>query len=782
MKYSIILFFLLFLPYAYGSDSIFLSYDNVELITIINDLAAKKQFNIEWQQNESRLAQKITFKKEEKVTLQEAWNLMELILNKLGMSIVEQENSHMIISNKTLHQEPLPFYIVSPSALPATEDKIRYLYYFTNVNIASSPTAQANLTALLKDMLPSDVQNSFILDGTTNSLLITGTANIIKGLMQVVQAIDVTGFNESVAVIPLNKANAPAVAAILNQLVPSDANRFGPAGQQQAKFGYYFSENSKIVPIERLNSLIVLGTNEAITRIRDFIMKYLDKDLETGSSILHVKSLEYLDASKTAAMLTSIVTAQFGKAQSVAQQELRDTLSRTIIVAEKESRTKALNPAQSASGDQDQSQTSTPQGALIGGNNLIIAAQHEDWKILEELIDQLDVPQLQVALEVLIVDVSISDEKLIGAQTRNLTDCTLPNNFNWQALHLAGQTTGQGAWLNTIPSGGTVPLGPSSNINMNRGLAADLLEMLTNSNGLFNIATLASAGTTLISFNDGRGIASILELLDQYQSANILSQPFVIAKNHEQANISIAETRLDNGSVQMQSTGGPVVLPQDTLTASLTVSLRPRISKSNIINLEITVQSDNFEAPATTANPDNTILNRAIITNANVGNKEVLVLGGLTKTVTQENLRQTPLISNIPIIGNFFKRKDRAEQKNTLMVFICPTIIQPRLGGGINKYTEDKMCYIKNQEILGDIAMDGVVFENLRDPITRIFFPSTANATNKDIDAYATEGVFGKPLKEQIDEYLHEPIDEPCPENAQKLKALMQDTCNPFKK
>ncbi len=757
-----------------------LNYVDKDIISIVHELAALKKVNIISPQNEPKLSTKITFKHEGRVTLNEGWNYIEIILNKLGFSFVPQANAYTIVANQRVNQEALPLYVMSLRALPDSEDNIRFLYFFKNISLTSD-TAQSNLRTILGDLLSPDMQNSYILDGATNSLLLSSKASTIKGIMHIINELDETGFRESLAVIELQKSNAAAVATILNQLIPGrdDAGlRFGPVPTQKPKFGYYFSENTKIISIDRLNAVVVLGSTEAIEHVRDFIVKYLDKDLGTGSSTVHVKSLQYLKASDTATMLQNLVKAQLGTAQSAAQQELRDTLSRAIIVAEKEERAQAMTPAQQPTdvGSQDQTQQSglSSQGALIGGNNLIVAAQHEDWIILDELIDQLDIPQLQVALEVLVVDVTITDEQKIGAQTRNFA--IKANEFNWQAANLVFP------WLNTIPPGSAVPgVNSTSVVNMSRGLAADLLEMLKDANGnLFNIATLATAGNTVISFNNGNGIFSVLELLDSYRNATILSQPFVVTKNHQQATISIADTRLVRGSVQQQSTGGPIVLPRDTITADLSVTLKPRISKANTINLEITVQANDFVAPADFAN--NTITNRAIVTNAHIGNGEVLVLGGLTKAKIDNSIFGTPLIESIPLVGYFFKQRKRIEEKNTLMVFIAPTIIQPRLGGGVDKYTHDKLCYIKEQERAAEKAIDGVNFENLKDPITRVYFPSIATAVNREISYYERTGSYGMPLNEIKKEIDAEPINDCCKENAQKLKELVKDTCNPLHK
>ena len=61
--------------------------------------------------------------------------------------------------------------------------------------------------------------------------------------------------------------------------------------------------------------------------------------------------------------------------------------------------------------------TSSTRG---GGNRLIISCNRDDWKRIEKLIAKLDKPQPQVALEVMIINVDIDQDKQLGSQMYQL--------------------------------------------------------------------------------------------------------------------------------------------------------------------------------------------------------------------------------------------------------------------------------------------------------------------------------------------------------------------------
>jgi type IV pilus assembly protein PilQ len=62
-------------------------------------------------------------------------------------------------------------------------------------------------------------------------------------------------------------------------------------------------------------------------------------------------------------------------------------------------------------------------------------------------------------------------------------------------------------------------------------------------------------------------------------------------------------------------------------------------------------------------------------TNVLVNNGETVVIAGLTKNDKQEEESGIPVLKNIPIIGNLFKRSMKTSEKRDLVIFVTPHII-----------------------------------------------------------------------------------------------------------
>ena len=733
---------------------IYLNFENEDLTTIINQLAELKKVNIILPQpNNNPLTQKITFSKEDPVTIDEAFNYLYTILDIAGYSLIPQEfdengnpKVYLITKNNTnTNRETLRIFLyVDPETLPNSDERIRFVYSFTNIKVPQGQSSNNPLDQILKSIL-SDAPTpaTIYYDTKNNSLIITDKSYNIKTAMKILCEFDQTGFREVVEVIPLYYTLAKDVALTLGQLTTKD--------QQQARLtpgvrgleSLYFSPATKIVAEDRTNALILMGRNEVIQRIKNFILTYIDRPTDEGESILHVYHLKYLKAADFGLILSKII-AQGGGDQSSAKTtpSLTRHFQDPIIDWEKPS-----------AGDDK-----TKIGAHHSGNRLIITARKNDWVRIKKLIEELDQPQLQVALEVLIVDLQSTIKKNLGTQSRNKSGIDIPMDVNYQAAN----------FINTIVKGSAAPTAADA-------LKADLLGPTQNTAGPPDIDVISQSaqGSTLLSLKDseGGGMWAILKIMDNYDNINILSHPFLITRNTLKATVSVGESRLSQtGNVTAQA-GGAASIVYDLLDATLDVEITPIISgSSKTINLDIIVTVNNFK---TSSSETRNI--RDVKTNANVRDKEVLVLGGLTKTNNSIATFKTPVLGDIPFLGWLFKYKANIFVKDNLMIFICPTILEPSVGLGKGEpthtvYTKEKLDWAKQNLVEGEILAD------LREPITRWFFKSPVNEA-EEVDTFVNERFAPNP-KNPFHSREKEEVWQNQPEEEQKYTTQKMDLEN----
>jgi Flp pilus assembly secretin CpaC len=112
---------------------------------------------------------------------------------------------------------------------------------------------------------------------------------------------------------------------------------------------------------------------------------------------------------------------------------------------------------------------------------------------------------------------------------------------------------------------------------------------------------------------------------------------------------------------------------------------------------------------------------------------QILVIGGLTRNDQIDAITGTPILSRIPFIGSFFSSKSRQNTINNIAIFICPTIVHPKLRGGLQAYTSDKIRKARRD------TDDLLIFGETRDPITRLFFRNQQRSGDDVLRNYLSE-------------------------------------------
>src|SRR5579863_8907436 len=761
------------------------NYDNEDIINIINQLAARKNLNVIFPPGDI-LNVKVTLHIDKKITVSQAWDTLNTLLDNAGFFIVPQGPMIRIVrSGKEISREPMPTYIgVHPDDLPNSDQPIRYLYYLTNIKVSDQPENELN--GILKDILPDNALYKG--DSSTNGLLIVAKANDIRAVMKIILELDHINSQEKMDIISLRHTSASIVAQLINEqlIKPENANPYR-LDTKKTKEIPYFAGFTKIIAEPRLNKLIILGRPQAVERLKDFIKKHIDVAPDSGKSILHVYHLQYLDAPALAPVLERIVQgggSNGGPNQASAGETKAGGVERffdKVIIS--------TDSPVDKGGDNANSEKQE-RFTYYGGNNLIIAARNDDWKQIKKLIEELDTPQRQVLIEVLVVDLTVDDARTLAAMTRVPDKVPFPDSMEFQSAIL-GQP---------IPS--ELPGTPTTTIDSNllkNAYNPDQTLANPSSGATKNLTDFADAGTTMLSLNDNDGNTwSVWELLQNFTTSKILSHPHVMARNNKEASVSIGQTRWLVDKVKDISSvnyGGATTIQYKPISADLKVKITPRISSASSVNLQVLITINEYVAPATAdVNAGNNTMNiRKLETNAYVKSGGVFALGGLIRTLNATNIREVPLLGKIPILGWFFKGKSNETIKNNLTVFISPTIIEPRLGGGTNEQTQDYVNVAKQES-------HGNLFDSLKDPITRWFFTGEVDA-EQAIDKFVakderlpqntiTQQKSSKKSKKELlnestDILTHTPeglVAENSKNQSSDLKTIIRDDPNPFLK
>ncbi len=276
-------------------------------------------------------------------------------------------------------------------------------------------------------------------------------------------------------------------------------------------------------------------------------------------------------------------------------------------------------------------------------NSLLIRASQQDYDILKQGVEQLDIRPLQVLIEVMIVEARRDRTFSFGA------DFFVPPQ--------------------SIDKGN----GSADAASVGGGLG-DLVIHLMNLGHAQIDATLRAAAT--------KG------------DVQIVSRPVLLASNNTEARLLVGSqvpfVQVSRSLPTETPTRDQVVQYRDVGTK---LTIRPTINQDGYVSLIVQQEVNQattevlFDAPV--------ISTREAATQVLVKDGQTIVLGGLRDRQRNANQTGIPIISHLPIIGGLFGSADRSSSATELYLFLTPRILKtdadadsvtaPRLPKGVER-------------------------------------------------------------------------------------------------
>jgi type IV pilus assembly protein PilQ len=229
--------------------------------------------------------------------------------------------------------------------------------------------------------------------------------------------------------------------------------------------------------------------------------------------------------------------------------------------------------------------------------------------------------------------------------------------------------------------------------NVNTGLNAGLGEAPAQTSFLFSNAgiqtTLSSKTLNDIlsgiegfgSWNLGRVTPNFyvsLNLLEQQGVVKIHSTPRLATLNSHEATLVMGETEFYKES---QNTVVGTLSPQTiesyqykSISANLSVSIKPMFSGDDQVTLDIKVEQSGFKKNRVPNAPPGSD-NKSFTSLIRVKNEEMVLLGGLEEKSNSNTGNGIPLLSRIPILKWIFSSREKEKIDSQLNIFIKPTVL-----------------------------------------------------------------------------------------------------------
>jgi len=169
-----------------------------------------------------------------------------------------------------------------------------------------------------------------------------------------------------------------------------------------------------------------------------------------------------------------------------------------------------------------------------------------------------------------------------------------------------------------------------------------------------------------------------LSALENNSNVDIRSVPKLSTLNGHSANLSIGSSRYYSQKTQnvIPSLNAQTVVTEQftEVNANLEIDIRPVVSGDDQVTLNIKVNiSDFIGSPPLNAPPPKSTSKFSSIIRAK--NEDMIVLGGLERTESNESGSGVPILSRIPVLKWLFSSREKSNNKVVTLVFIKPTIL-----------------------------------------------------------------------------------------------------------
>ncbi len=316
-------------------------------------------------------------------------------------------------------------------------------------------------------------------------------------------------------------------------------------------------------------------------------------------------------------------------------------------------------------------------------NTLLVSDTPQKVQEIRALIAVLDRPVQQVLIESRIVIATDSFARELGVKF-GISGGYEDRNGN--VVSTAGTAIGTDrmsnlALNNRFGGGRGLPVfnpAPRPTTDVGGGIAVPSLNDRLN----VNLPATTPAG----SF--GLAILGADYLLDLELSAaqtegrgEVVSSPRVVTANQREA---VIKQGSEVGYVTFQSSGGGA--GQGTATVQfkeivLELKVTPTITADDRVVLNLGVKKDALagyiDNPGGGQVPQ--IDKREINTSVLVDNGQTVVLGGVYEVEKRDDMTKVPVLGDVPLLGNLFKKRGRTDTKAELLIFVTPRILSESL-------------------------------------------------------------------------------------------------------
>ena len=281
--------------------------------------------------------------------------------------------------------------------------------------------------------------------------------------------------------------------------------------------------------------------------------------------------------------------------------------------------------------------------ADVTNNAVLVYADQESQRIVEQTIRQIDRPQRQIAIEATIAEVTLNDHAEL-----------------WRAV-FPGK-----------PERLDLQHGRHRTWRHQRYRSAEQRRQRRRRRAAW--ADLPGFNFLIGSENSPR---VVLDALHNVTDVKVLSNPSLVVLDNQAATLQVGDqVPFSTGTATVLTANNTVVNTIDYKNTGIILRVLPRANANGNIVLDIEQEISSVAAGTAAGSLTPTISQRRVKSSISVNSGQTVLLAGLISETENKQRQGIPILDSIPGVGDAFSHQNTSRARTELILFIRPTVIR----------------------------------------------------------------------------------------------------------
>ena len=589
---------------------------------------------------DSSLTGTVTLNCNSKMTRRELWNTFDRMLTLAGAGVKVDGSLLRVMSTAKLAMQP------DQRAGLGSEVYYKQLHNATAAEVVKQirPFLSAGVTCVELTR--------------PNAVMVCDTPENLAKLRQLLEYLDKSGKTGwPRIVVPCNNVLPNKVANELQEILPVLGLNIYKTTDRSVAPGAV-----QIVGIDRMRLIVIsAATQEAVDLVREWVAM-LDVAGSDDQENVFVYKVRHNKAANLARALsvvfemqgTALTTdASTGKTRT---ENINSPVARTVRTAASRasSRSDVVNAnATNLNTDQDSKIYNTTIRVFADGvlNRLVIRCTPRTYASVKALLDKLDVVPAQVLLQILMVEVTLTESTQFGLE------------FSGTATH------------------GNKQLLFGTNYGNNQNSGTNLTPFITDTSGKTSVRTGSDrqdgATFALTNSSDPQKRFGYIRAQAGNGMVKVISSPQLLVSSHTEANIQVGQrVPYIKQGITDSSSAGRVTQSYDYEDTGVILTVTPYVTSTDLISLDIKQTMSQAVTNTITPSINSPVFNQRIVeTSMTIANGQTMVLGGMIQENSNDNLASLPIINQIPFLKRLIGSTNASVERTEVLVLVTGYIV-----------------------------------------------------------------------------------------------------------